>query len=263
MSGKGTSVAFGGWGGRRISAPSDNPRVSSQAPNALAIVVAARNEADRIAATLRALRAAFPAALLVVADDRSTDGTAALAVDEGAEVAAASRRPRSAGKGGAMTAAVQLALARAGQPRTTVLLCDGDLGSSAAHLRPLVEAVDSGSCDLAIAAFARREGGGFGVALGFARWAVTRLGGRRLRAPISGQRALRGDLLPRLLPFASGFGMEVAMDIDAARAGARIRELELDVAHRATGRNLAGFAHRARQLAAFARVFTSRALRRR
>ena len=83
---------------------------------------------------------------------------------------------------------------RAGR-RRLVLLCDGDLGASAARLAPLVEAVESGECDLAVAAFARRVGGGFGLALGFARWAIRRLCGLRAEAPISGQRALRVEVL--------------------------------------------------------------------
>jgi hypothetical protein len=39
------------------------------------------------------------------------------------------------------------------------------------------------------------------------------------------------------------------MTIDAARAGIPVREIELDLTHRATGRDLGGFVHRGRQLA--------------
>jgi hypothetical protein len=69
---------------------------------------------------------------------------------------------------------------------------------------------------------------------------------------------MRGSTLARVLPFASGFGMETAMTIDAARAGLAVAEVELDLEHRATGRDLTGFLHRARQLLAFARVYVSR-----
>jgi hypothetical protein len=48
------------------------------------------------------------------------------------------------------------------------------------------------------------------------------------------------------------------MTIDAVRAGYRVQEIELDLEHRATGRTLRGFSHRARQLADFARVWWSR-----
>jgi glucosyl-3-phosphoglycerate synthase len=61
-----------------------------------------------------------------------------------------------------------------------------------------------------------------------------------------------------VLPFARGFGMETAMDIDALRAGLTVEEVELELEHRATGRTAAGFLHRARQLADIARVYVSR-----
>jgi hypothetical protein len=61
-----------------------------------------------------------------------------------------------------------------------------------------------------------------------------------------------------VLPLAHGFGMEIGMTIDAVRAGHRVIEIELDLAHRATGRTLAGFVHRGRQLVDFVRVYLDR-----
>jgi len=223
-------------------------------PPELAVIVAARNEADRIGATLAALRGALPGAALWVADDASTDGTAEAAMAAGAQVVS---RGRPHGKGANVGAAAEAALGAVPAP-DLVLLCDGDLGASAAELAPLVEAVERGECDLAVAAFSRRVGGGFGIALGSARWAIRRRCGLETAAPISGQRALRAEVLSATLPFARGYGMEVGMTIDAVRAGYRLREYELDLSHRATGRSLAGFAHRARQLLDFARVYISR-----
>jgi hypothetical protein len=164
------------------------------------------------------------------------------------------------GKGANVTAAAEAALG-AQPPPELVLLCDADLGSSAAELTALVGAIARGECDLAIAAFRRREGGGFGLAVGFARWAVERASGYRAAAPLSGQRAMRAGTLRSLLPLAAGFGLETGMTIDAVRAGLRVREIELDLAHRATGRTPAGFAHRARQLADSARAYLARARR--
>jgi glycosyltransferase involved in cell wall biosynthesis len=243
--------------------------VSSEPPSQGApervVIVAARDEADRIAATLGALRSAFPGARLVVADDGSRDATSALAVQAGAELATGrGGRRRGRGKGGAMTAAARAVLAGSADPATsTMVLCDGDLGASASELRRLAEAVEGGDCDLAVASFARSEGGGFGVAVGFARWAIHDLTGTRMSAPISGQRAMRGDLLQRLLPFAPRFGIETAMTVDALRAGARVAEIELELEHRATGRTPAGFLHRARQLRDFVLVYLSRRLQHR
>jgi glycosyltransferase involved in cell wall biosynthesis len=221
---------------------------------ALAVIVAARNEADRIGETLAALRSALPGAALWVADDASTDGTAEVAMAAGSQVVS---RGRPHGKGANVSAAAEAALSVEPAPEL-VLLCDGDLGASAAALAPLVGAVERGECDLAVAAFNRRVGGGFGVALGFARWAIRRRCGLEASAPISGQRAMRADVLRTVLPFARGYGMEIGMTVDAVRAGYRLREYELDLSHRAAGRSLAGFAHRGRQLADFGRVYLSR-----
>ncbi|HEX5713463.1 MAG TPA: glycosyltransferase [Solirubrobacterales bacterium] len=220
----------------------------------LAVVVAARNEADRVGETVRALRGAFPGAAIWVADDASTDGTAEVAMAAGAQVVS---RGRPHGKGANVTAAAEAMLSAAPAPRL-VLLCDGDLGASAARLSSLVAAVEAGECDLAVAAFARRVGGGFGLALGFAQRAIRHLCGADTSAPISGQRALRVETLRACLPFAAGFGMEIGMTVDAVRAGYRLGEYELDLEHRATGRTLGGFVHRGVQLRDFARIYLSR-----
>jgi glycosyltransferase involved in cell wall biosynthesis len=223
-------------------------------PAQLAVIVAAFNEADRLPATLAALAGAFPGARVLVADDGSRDGTDHAALEHGAELV---RSPVTIGKGGAATLAAERLLDGT-PPPAVVVLCDGDLGESATELRRLVAAVEGGEADLAIGAFARRVGGGVGAARGFSRWASRTLGGLELDAPISGQRALRGDMLRALLPFAPRFGMETAMNIDAARAGYRIVEVELDLEHRATGRTLHGFLHRFRQLADFVAVYLDR-----
>ncbi|HEU4656935.1 MAG TPA: glycosyltransferase [Capillimicrobium sp.] len=210
------------------------------------VLIAARNEADRLPATLAALSSAFPGARVVVADDGSTDGTAEAARAAGAEVV---RSDRSLGKGGAATLAARTVLdvTSAADP-PPVLLCDADLGASAAELRGLLDAVARGDADLAVAVFARKVGGGFGLAVGAARRAIRHRTGLELQAPISGQRAMRGEVLGVVVPFAPRFGMEVGMTIDAHRAGFRVVEVPLDLEHRATGRTWRGFVHRGRQL---------------
>jgi glycosyltransferase involved in cell wall biosynthesis len=223
---------------------------------AVVVIVAAHNEADRIEQTLAALADVFPGAPVLVADDASTDDTAARAAAAGAEVVTA---PRNIGKGGANTLAARRVLSLALTPEPPVfVLCDGDLGDSARRLPALVAAVRRGECDLAVAAFSRRGGGGFGLAVGYAHGAIRRLTGLDLEAPISGQRAMRGEVLPVVVPFAARFGMEIGMTVDAARAGFSVGEVELDLAHRATGRTLGGFTHRARQLRDFALTELSR-----
>jgi glycosyltransferase involved in cell wall biosynthesis len=179
----------------------------------------------------------------MLADDASTDGTREEARRHGAWVVS---RGRPHGKGGNVGAATEAAIGEFGGA-ATVLLCDADLGRSAVELVALVDSVERGECDLAVAGFRQREGGGFGLTVGYARRAVRRLAGAQIDAPLSGQRALRVSTLRSLLPFADGWGLELGMTIDAVRAGYRIREIELPLTHRATGLTPAGFLHRARQ----------------
>ena len=197
----------------------------------LTVLIAARGEEERIAATVASLRRAFPDAEVIVADDGSRDGTAAAAGEAGAVVLALPAR----GKGQALSAAERAA------PPGRLLLVDADLEGD---LTPLLES----DADLAIAAFARRSGGGFGLAKRAGRALVRLRSGYEPREPLSGQRALSPAARQACFPLAPGFGCEVRMTIDAVRAGLSVEEPELELAHRATGRDPAGFAHRGWQL---------------
>ena len=208
----------------------------------------ARNEADRLGDTLRALKNAFPDARIVVADDASTDSTPHIALQENAELV---RAPARLGKGGVANLAVERLRAAGALP--DLLLADGDLGASAGELERLV-----GEGEFVVAAFSRRVGGGFGLALGFAGWAINRLTGLEPQAPISGQRYLSAAAAAAVTPFAPGFGMEIGMTVDAYRAGMHLTEIELDLEHRSTRRTAPGFLHRARQLRDFLRVYLAR-----
>ena len=202
-----------------------------QSPTQLSILIAARDEEDEIGGTIRALRRAFPHADVLVADDGSRDGTARAAEAAGARVVRLPRR----GKGQA------LALGERTAPPGRLLLCDADLRGD---LRPLLES----AADLTIAAFAERQGGGFGVVKRTAA-ALLRLSiGRELREALSGQRALSRAARRRCFPVAAGFGCDSRMTLDALAAGLTVEEIELPLEHRPTGRDLRGFLHRARQL---------------
>jgi len=197
----------------------------------LTILVAARDEEAVIARTVTALRRALPEAEVIVADDGSRDRTADAAEEAGAIVLRLPRR----GKGQALSAAERAA------PPGRLLLCDADLDGDLAQLL-------NGSGDLTVAAFAERVGGGFGLAKRVARELIELLGDVRVREPLSGQRSLSAAARTACFPVAAGFGCEVRMTIDAARSELEVQEVELPLRHRATGRDVRGFLHRARQL---------------
>ena len=197
----------------------------------LTVLVAARNEEERIEGTVARLRREFPRSEVIVVDGASEDETAARAEAAGAIVLRLGRR----GKGEALSAGE-----RAAAPGP-LLLCDADLRGS---LTPLAEV----EADLAVAAFARRVGGGFGVAKRIARELVRLRTGVTPREPLSGQRYLSERARAACFPLAPGFGCEVRMTIDALRARLVVEEVELDLDHRATERDAAGFVHRGRQL---------------
>jgi hypothetical protein len=197
----------------------------------VAVLVAARDEEAAITQTVESLKETFPGVEVIVADDGSRDGTAEAAQRAGARVL----RLPARGKGQALT------LAERAAPVGRVLLIDADLEGD---LAPLARA----DGDLAIAAFAERQGGGFGIAKRAGRSLIRALSGFTPREPLSGQRVLSQEARETCFPLAAGFGCEVRMTVDAVRASLQVSELELPLNHRASGRDVAGFAHRGRQL---------------
>ena len=214
-------------------------------------LVAAHDESARIAATLTALRRLVDE--VVVVDDGSSDGTSSAALVAGATVLRASRRR---GKG----RAIEESLERL-PPADVWLLADADLGLTASGLSPLLDAVRQGSADVAIAAFPKLGGGGFGLVKRTAARLIRAACGFEAREPLSGQRALTAAALAAVRPLAPGFGLEVGMTIDAVRAGLRVIEIPIEgLSHRPTGRGARGFAHRARQGADVLAAVATRAI---
>jgi hypothetical protein len=241
-----------------------NPEVPGEDPGgetgSVLALVPARDEAERVGATVRALRDLPGVAEVLVVSDGSTDATAARALEAGAHCL---DLPRNLGKGGALNAGLAALMGRVAErlsPEPAVLLlADADLAETAGRLGRLLDPVLDGQADLAIADLPAQQGaGGLGVAMGLARIGMARATGRRMSEPLSGQRAVRWEALPALLPFAPDFGVEVAMTIDALRAGLRVVEVEVDLHHNATGKDLSGLLHRARQARAIARELTRR-----
>jgi glycosyltransferase involved in cell wall biosynthesis len=228
----------------------------------VAVVIPARNESDRIRATVAGAAALPGVDLVVVVDDGSTDDTAGLAGDAGATVI---RHSRSRGKAAAMETgaeAVRLVemTAAPGPPRHLLFL-DGDLGATAAQAGPLIEPVRAGDADMTIAVFTDRvRQGGHGFVVGLSGAGIERATGWRPAQPLNGQRCLTRAAFELARPLAGGFGVETALTIDLLNLGMRVTQVEVPLAHRATGSDWHSQVHRARQFADVARALTVRAI---
>lgn len=202
-------------------------------------LVAAFNEEESIARTVKALAALDEVTEVVVIADGSIDRTAEEASGAGARVFVT---PRRLGKGGALDSVLDRV-----ERAEVYLLVDGDVGETSAEASALLTEVLSGGLDLAIGRLPPQSAGGFGLVKGFSRLAIRRISGYEAQEPLSGQRAITRAALEACRPLASGFGLETAMTIDALRLGFRVGEVPVEMRHRPAGRTLSGFTHRARQ----------------
>jgi len=234
----------------------------SQAPasDEVAVVIPARDEADRIQATVTAATGLSAVALVVVVDDGSKDGTAAAARQAGAAVM---RHARNRGKGAAMETgaeAVRLLDQREHRDRPRHLLfLDADLAGTAALAGPLIDPVLAGKADMTIAVFAATvKLGGHGLVVGLSGAGIRRATGWQPTQPLNGQRCLTRAAFEAARPLARGWGVETGLTIDLLRKGWRVTEVEVELAHRATGTGMRAQLHRAHQLIDVARALAAR-----
>jgi hypothetical protein len=230
------------------------------ASDEVAVVIPARNEADRIQATATAALGLSNVALVIVVDDGSKDGTAAAARRAGAVV---TRHARSRGKGAAMETgaeAVGLLDQREHRDRPRHLLfLDADLAGTAALAGPLIDPVLAGRADMTIAVFAATvKLGGHGLVVGLSGSGIRRATGWQPAQPLNGQRCLTRAAFEAARPLAHGWGVETGLTIDLLRKGMRVTEVEVELAHRATGTGMRAELHRAHQLTDVARALAAR-----
>ena len=230
------------------------------ASDEVAVVIPARNEADRIQATVTAALGLSDVALVIVVDDGSKDGTAAAARHAGAVV---TRHARNRGKGAAMEIGAEAAglldqREHRDRPRHLLFL-DADLAGTAALAGPLIDPVLAGRADMTIAVFAATvKLGGHGLVVGLSGTGIRRATGWQPAQPLNGQRCLTRAAFEAARPLAHGWGVETGLTIDLLRKGMRVTEVEVELAHRATGTGMGAQLHRAHQLTDVARALAAR-----
>ena len=236
-----------------VSQPTTSPipKVPSRDPRRLqqrvAVVIPAKDEARRIAATVRSAKSIPQVDLVLVVDDGSEDNTQHVARDAGAVVV---RHSHNRGKAAAMeTGAAVVAMRDTPErPPRLLLFIDGDLGETAVNTAPLIPPVAEHAADFSIALLPPQVGaGGRGMVVNAARKGIARLTGWAPTQPLSGMRCLTRAAFEAATPLARGWGVETGMTIDLLRQGYVAVEVPCDLRHRPSGKDLGGQLHRAAQ----------------
>lgn len=221
-----------------------------------AAIIPAKNESDRIEATVAAALALPGVDLVMVVDDGSTDRTGLVAKAAGARVV---RHSHNRGKAAAMESGAEAVRLLDGAEPRHLLFLDADLGETAGTAAPLIEPVAAGEADMTIAVFVTRvKLGGHGFVVRLAREGVERATGWTPVQPLNGQRCLTRAAFDAARPLAHGFGVETGLTIDLLRKGFRVREVPVEMAHRATGGDWRSQIHRVRQFRDVARALLVR-----
>jgi dolichol-phosphate mannosyltransferase len=206
------------------------------------VVVPTYNEALNIAVVLQRLRAAVPAANVLVVDDASPDGTAEMAEALGAELGQIDvlRRPGKAGLGSAYRAGFRWGIDRGYEVLVEI---DADLSHDPAALPSLLAAVDEGA-DLGLGS--RYVPGGAIPDWPLHRRLLSRWGNRyagavlglRVHDATGGFRAYRATALEAIdlsRVTAEGYGFQIEMTHRLARAGGTIVETPIKFVDRVRG----------------------------
>jgi dolichol-phosphate mannosyltransferase len=213
-------------------------------------------EVDNIEEFLHRARAALPEADLLVLDDHSPDGTAAVAERVAEELGRIEvlRRPEKRGLGNAYRAGFAIGIARG---YDVVCQIDADLSHDPAVLPQLIGAIEHGA-DLAIGS--RYVPGGSIPHWPAGRRALSKYGNLytnfMLRTGVkdatAGYRAFTVDILERIdyaATRAKGYGFQIELAYRVARAGGKIVEIPINFTDRVRGHSKMSVAVMAEEMA--------------
>ena len=203
------------------------------------VFIPAWNEESNLPAVLAELRGELPDADVLVVDDGSTDRTAEVARELGAEVLSFDEnRGLRAGIAAGYAWALERGYGYCGR-------VDADGQHPAAELRRLLELVRSGACDVAVgsrfvsgpgyAPYRYEPEGIRRLGTGLLRRSMRVVLGRSFADATSGLYAASAKALPALArPYESG-APEVEAVLRLHEAGLRVREVPVDMRERASG----------------------------
>jgi len=214
----------------------------------ITILIPALNEASRIENTISAVKKSDLISRIIVLDDGSTDNTFQTANELDVEVY---RFNENHGKGYALNFGIQKAM----DDSSIMVFLDADTGSTAIEVEKLIIPIINNDADVTIARFpAAKKKGGFGLVKNLAKFGVKSLTGKSINTSLSGQRAFKVKVLEQLGTLPNDYGIEVGMIIDIFNKGFIVKEVEVNMTHRETGRDIRGFIHRGKQFYQISKV---------
>ncbi|WP_432199686.1 glycosyltransferase [Erythrobacter sp. W53] len=219
------AILYDLWRGKRArGTPREQPALNDKIDHPqISVVIPALNEEASIGPTVRGIRSAGLRGLceVIVADNSSTDQTAAKAAAAGARVIAEHER----GYGAACLAALD-----ALDPKTNIILfMDADLSDVPEEASELVKPIVANNADLVIGSrtLGAIEPGAMSVPQRFGNWlapALVRLIWGVRYTDLGPYRAIRRDALDRLAMADRDFGWTIEMQVRAAKQQMRITE---------------------------------------
>lgn len=213
------------------------------------VIIPAFNEEERIVNTLIAVKKIDLITTIIVVNDGSTDRTNEKALSvEGVQVI---NTNKNVGKGHALKLGIESIISKS----DIIVFLDADLQESASEAFKLIKPIVENKADVTIAKFPpSKKRGGFGLVKGLAKYAVYYNTGVKLTTVLSGQRAFKRSVLESLDFKYEGYAVELGMTIDILKKGFRVMEVEVEMFHNETERNIKGFLHRGKQ---FYHIFKS------
>jgi glycosyltransferase involved in cell wall biosynthesis len=216
------------------------PEAVTKASDTL-VFIPAWNEEGNLPAVLQELRRELPAADVLVIDDGSTDRTASVATEHGAEVV-------SFGENRGLRAAIAAGYGYAAEQGYEFCgRVDADGQHPVAELRTLLELVRDGRCDVAVGSrYAAPGGNGFSreryetsparrLGTGLLRRSLEVVLDRPFHDATSGMYAVNARAMPILArPYSSG-APEVEAVLRLHEEGLRVDEVPVDMRERAGG----------------------------
>lgn len=199
-------------------------------PPKLAVIIPCYNEELTVGEVVRDFRRELPDAAIYVFDNNSTDRTAEIAVEAGAQVLSERRQ----GKGYVVQSMFRLVDA------DCYIMVDGDATYPSASVHSLIAPVSSGDADMVVGSRlvkGGRDGFKFLHHVGnfVVLYVLNAMFRVRLTDILSGYRAFSRRFAKNLPLFGGGFEIETELTIKAVQRGWRITEVPVQLASRPAG----------------------------